>query len=302
MRNLLVDSCIVRVEREFEDEIEVGGVKLKRNIVGSEMTGGVIEPKTKEELLYLHKKLKGFIQKPDMYKQEIKDVMSEIRKVESYDDEMVAGYVNSRDKRIFGEVVSAPYKLSDRMLYIYDDGEPYHQRGVDGDMIAGSFGYIKREQYFPTHWEAKGFEMKDLGINVKEGDRVYFYYNAINEDNLLSEERVGSGVDSVWAKFYKVGYENLFAKVVDGVLEPINCHVLCEYEYEDDRSASGLYLSAVKKEKHLVAKVRYASKDSGLVSGDLVYYLPNSDFSNTIEGEKLLVIKEREILAKIEVS
>lgn len=292
MKHLLTDTCFVRVEKHYEDEIEINGVKIKRNILGSEVTGGTIEPKDQMELLYLKRKLLNFQRKPAKYKQEIKDVQKSISDIENYDTEIVGSYNANEDIRIFGEVVAVPTKLSDRMLYMEDEGEPHHMRYVSHDVIKSSFGHIKRSQYFPATFEATGVSMKDLKIEIKEGDKIYFHYLSTNSDAEIGRDEKGI--------VYAIPYELCFAKVINGEVIPINKYVICEYEFEDNVGRFGIILSADKKPKYLVAKVKYSGSGSELKPGDIVYYQPNADFQNLVEGKMALVMLERFVMAKIE--
>lgn len=296
MKHILIDHCLVKVEKKYEDEIEVNGTTILRNIGKSEVTGGLIEPKTQQEIIYLRKKLLNFQRKPERYKEEIKCIKQELDAIWNYDTEIVGSYNANEDLRIFGTVVAPPTSLSDRMLYMDYEGEPYHQRGVDHDLIKRSFGHIKRRQYFPTHWECSGFKMNDLKIGIREGDKVYFHYLSTKDDNEVSRETV----DGKEVVTYKVPYEQIFARFTGGTVVPINGFVVCEYEFEDNVSKYGVILSADKKPKYLVAKVKYANPDSVLSAGDIIYYTPNADFENMIEGEMVLVMDERYVLAKVD--
>ncbi len=306
MKYILTDYALVKVEKKFEDEMQVGGTTLYRNITGSELTGGTYDEKTQSEIAYLHKKLEEYRKKPDKYRQEIKQAYGELEHVMNHDTQMETSYNANKDIRIFGTVIQPPSKLSDRMLYLEDNGEPEPLRNVGYDEIKMANGFIRPEQYFPSPYKSNGFKMNDLKIDIQTGDKVYFHYLAINEDNIIDKEPLEHTINGKlsvdWHVTYKIPYEQIFARVRGGKLTPINTHVLCEYEFEDNVSRHGIILSSTEKPKYLVAKIRNVNEenDLGLSNGDVIYYLPYSNFENTIEGEKCLVLKEREIIAKVD--
>ena len=58
-----------------------------------------------------------------------------------------------------------------------------------------------------------------------------------------------------------------------------------------------------QKEKELIGILKYGNKsleESGIVSGDLIGFTPNSEFEFTIDGEKLYCMKSNDIVIKYE--
>lgn len=143
---------------------------------------------------------------------------------------------------------------------------------------------------------------------VEKGDRIYFYYNAINEYNLLEWE--GN-------MYYKVSYTQIICTVRDSEIIMIGGHVLLTPYYGEGiveenieghkvfgkKTAAGLFLPVAKPEK-LKGVVHYVGtpligEEEIVQRGDLVCFTQNSDIKNNIEGHEYYTMRQHEILATL---
>lgn len=143
--------------------------------------------------------------------------------------------------------------------------------------------------------------------DVKPGDKVYFHYNAINEDALIP------GHKGLWL----IDYDTVFCAVREGNIIMIGGRILAESIYDDDiveidvdglKQKAKLTPSGLVKEinpAYNMHRARLAHIGSPLIGddpipinpGDIFYYIKNGDFKNTIEGKEYFVMMQDEILA-----
>lgn len=190
-----------------------------------------------------------------------------------------------KNTRIYGEVIAVPTKLS-RI--------PTHGADQWGD----EYRYIS-----------------DINPIVRPGDRIYYHFNTISEDNRLKE-----CFEDFTSKIYKVRYEHIFCLVRDGQIVPVGDYVLVEKTYDTDvqpvdvngkevmakMTGSGLVTEIGVKPKTEVGTVAFigpplnGDPDLGLTAGDLVLFIKDSDWVNVIEGKEYYIMHQRDIMGKYE--
>lgn len=207
---------------------------------------------------------------------------------EHSDDEDANIY--QKRKRIFGEVIETP-KTMKRQEPIEVMGNP------------------KEVSPYNQHKYITFIYHDSIEQEIKPGDRVYFHY--------LSNDDFYQTPDD--DKLYVIDYSQIFCAVRDGEIIPIGSHVLIEKYYGEnaqsydlpdggkvfgEETESGL-LKPIDKPKQKIGKVKYVGSnfigfDTEVTSGDLVIFPDYGQFENEIEGEELFVMKQNDILAKIE--
>jgi len=104
---------------------------------------------------------------------------------------------------------------------------------------------------------------------------------------------------------YKVHWQQIYARVRDGELKMLHHwnFVKQKTESEDDiKTASGIYFKPDVEDITLYGNIVYMNdwmKDQGVVEGDEVVFSENSEYEMTIEGEKLLRMRNEDILATV---
>lgn len=248
-----------------------------------------------------------------------------------------ARFEKGRHTRIYGTVVGIPNKLNREVIMWRDyEGLPQPVSYYNSELAAQMADVQSRGQYMEVA-EKKEYDRKmrnqlydpsaheptyktigDIAPEVKIGDRIYFHYNTVKEENRfpLKDGR----------KLYLVRYDQVLCAVreigTDGYKQiiPIGSHVLVEAVWDDEVeeielkghekvrgkiSKSGLITELHDKPKPLIGKIAHigtplvGEPDLGLVPGDEVYYLPESDWVNTIEGRDYYIMKQKDIIAKI---
>lgn len=142
---------------------------------------------------------------------------------------------------------------------------------------------------------------------IKVGDKVYFHYNAIHDDNMIPDTK------GHWV----IEYDSVFCAVRDGNIIPIGSRILAEPIYDEDiveieangqKRKAKLTKSGIVKEldpEHNLNKARLCYIGSPLIGdepvpikpGDVFYYIKNGDFKNSIEGKDYFIMMQDEILS-----
>jgi co-chaperonin GroES (HSP10) len=143
--------------------------------------------------------------------------------------------------------------------------------------------------------------------DVRVGDKVYFHYNALKEDNMLPDYQ------GLWV----IDYDFIFCTVRDGQINMIGGRILAEPLFDDDiveievdgfKQKAKLTQSGLVKElnpSHSLKKAKLASIGKPLIGepaipiqvGDVFYYIKNGDFRNEIEGKDYFVMYQEDVLA-----
>lgn len=147
-----------------------------------------------------------------------------------------------------------------------------------------------------------------VDTEVKEGDTIYFHFNAVTED---SRAQV-----SIHEKMYHVVHmESIFCIVRNGEIIMFGDRVLCEPVYDEDivtlddgmkvkKSASGIITEI--NVSHNMKRARLSHTGRGLKDrppvnarpGEIIYYDVDADFENEIEGKIFFCMTAEDLLMK----
>lgn len=177
-------------------------------------------------------------------------------------------------------IVSIENKFNDKTesgIYIDTSYKPEHHVVITGKVEA----VAKR---LPKDFQADGFY-----DTVKPGDKLYFHYLVLlDDDNKIHLDK----------DYYMVDYFQALATVRGGKIYPVGEHILIEPIVEEVTSSLIIPDSAKKKETNR-GRV-FASNDPEIPEGSVVEFEPIGKFENEIEGKKLYVMYNSNILAKYE--
>lgn len=218
-----------------------------------------------------------------------------------------SGFEPPRHTRTYGEVYQVPLRLKKIPMSQERNGTPE---------------YFDETPYRYTFTD-------QIEMEVQVGDRIYFHYNIIMRMNQqIVHEEVVDG-KKIW--YFRVRYDSIQCAVRNGVIIPIGSYVLVEPDMEsiDEilipialMGADGKPLRdqlggpiLAPKEKWLQKKVAPSAKPlrgrvahigsplKGCVCelkvGDLVYFRPNADWTNKIEGNEYYTIRQGHILGRV---
>ncbi len=226
-------------------------------------------------------------------------------------------YNSNAHKRNYGTVIALPAKLTDDlMLYQEHVGEPEPTKYMDHDTVQ----MLRSKRIDYIDYECGVFEHKkktvaDIKMDVMVGDKIYFHFNTLEEENKI---KLPDG-----RRLYKLSYQNVICVVREGLaiiteIIPIGGRVLIEPFYDEDiqdidngqgfifkgkLAPSGLVAEVDSKPRHLEGIVHYLSllkgEETELEPGDRVIYQSNSDWTVNVEGKDYYCMRTIDIEAKI---
>ena len=198
---------------------------------------------------------------------------------------------------ICAEVVSGPSRLNSVLLYTEDTGMTADTSKLDN--------YIT---------------VKEQKIEVRPGDKIYFHYLGLHDNNYLGKDRKGNSI-------YMIPYDTIFCIVRKKKICMINGYVLVEpffgKDYQDiaipeynsfmkpigtrtikvKMNDDGLVLDIGEKPKYRQGTIKHIGahikNDFKLKAGDKVIFGDGCEFKNTIEGKEYNVMKQWDVLATI---
>lgn len=129
----------------------------------------------------------------------------------------------------------------------------------------------------------------DFVCNVQVGDRLYFNYVVVTDEN---NKLVIDGKE-----YWMVDYYLALAVVRDGVVMPVGEHILIEPIIEEKQDGLIVIPDSMKKVVKTEGIV-FASNDPDIPAGELVGFEERGMFENEIEGKKLFVMFNSNILWK----
>lgn len=127
---------------------------------------------------------------------------------------------------------------------------------------------------------------EDFHYNVQSGDRLYVNYGVLMDLNNCIEH---DGQD-----YWMVDYYMALAVVRDGKIIPVGNHVLIEPIEEE--VTSSLIIPEMSRKKILTRGKVFASNDLQIPVGEIVSFEERGMFENKIEGKKLFVMYNSNIL------
>lgn len=128
---------------------------------------------------------------------------------------------------------------------------------------------------------------------LKKGDTIYFHHHVCQPKNewLIKNE-----------SFYQCGYKQIWAKVENGQLVPVNDWIFVEpiLESEDEMFAGGLRLHATQENLQQIGTafaVSQYAQDMGIKKGDRVHFVKDADYEIEIDGKLLWRMKVAAVIA-----
>jgi len=154
-----------------------------------------------------------------------------------------------------------------------------------------------------------------LEFDVKEGDKIYFHHlvtgakSGVTIDKKIEDEsgqqhksqNLVEWVDD--ENVYKVHWQQIYARVRDGELKMLHHwnFVKQKTESEDSiKTKSGIFIKPEVEDITLHGNIMYMNdwlKNQGVKIGDEIIFSENSEYDMKIEGEKLLRMRNEDILA-----
>lgn len=213
--------------------------------------------------------------------------------------------------RTYGEVIQIPLRLGSIPIMQEAVGVPHY---VDQSPYRYKF-------------------LSDIPREVQPGDRIYFHFNTIikMKQNLLYEKKDKLGTPIEW--WFKVRYDQVLCAVRAGQIIPIGSYVLVEPDMESldeiliPIAVTGADGKPLKdeggraimkpKEQWLQVKEKPSAKymrgwvrhigtpldgdpEPLYKPGQLIYFRPNADWTNVIEGTKYYTIRQKHIVGRVE--
>ena len=131
------------------------------------------------------------------------------------------------------------------------------------------------------------FIADDFVYNVQVGDKIYLNYGVIiDESNLIEHEG---------KEYWLVDYFMALAVVRDGQVFPVGEHILIE-PMEEEVNHDFLVIPDMAKKKVLTRGKVFSSNDPEIPNGSIVSFEDMGMFENEIEGMKLFVMFNSNIL------
>lgn len=133
--------------------------------------------------------------------------------------------------------------------------------------------------------------LNECDIEVKVGDKAYFYYIDFNDSNVIEHEG---------KTYLQVRYDSIICLVRDGEIKTIAGHVLLT----PSKKTEIYLLHSIEKVQNRVGIVAYAptpyrGDDIEIEAGDTVHFYKDSEFENEIEGKKYYAMRQEFIMAKV---
>lgn len=225
--------------------------------------------------------------------------------------------------KICAEVIGAPGYLSGRDYPLHErypgTPRPLAYRGHDSisaTMRALPLKYQKlqesalRASYQPGTYEVEMISHYGVEVECEIGDTVYFHYNCLLTDTNFW------GYTEDYQLIYRIHYSQMFCYVRDGVIHMINNYVLVSEYFDgdiEDIDVNGVLIKAKlkgnlviqihEKPKYLLGRMEHIGPGIGPylrsenLRGEVILYAIGSEFENTIEGVKYLVMRHQDIVA-----
>jgi co-chaperonin GroES (HSP10) len=213
--------------------------------------------------------------------------------------------------RIYGEVVYEPAKIGKLRLGAKHEGSPSPLKYRGHDLLKHTIkGFTTKEKehykhivaYVPASHEPESEFIEQVNI-IKPGDRVYFHYLV-----LTRKQNYINTIDGM--HYYIVPFDQLFCVVQEGEIKMLNGNIFVKpahdenYVEEDGMwvKYSGSIISSVdNKPKYLKGKVCYVGESGdrtkNLWPNQIIYFTPNSEFENEIEGDTYYKMSHNDVVA-----
>ena len=156
---------------------------------------------------------------------------------------------------------------------------------------------------------------KGLNFDVKKGDKVYFHHHVTGSVGAVTMDQKFENDSSqdfksqnliTWIdeeNIYKVHWKQMYARVRKGKLKMLHHWNFVKQTTEDEESIktkSGIFIKPEVEDITLHGNIKYMNKwmkDQGVEVDDEVIFSENSEYEMDIEGEKMLRMRNEDILA-----
>ncbi len=304
----------IKVESKYNDEVETSdGIKLFLSTTQFH-TGN------KNNLMAQLEELEGRRQSLKILQMHGGIRQSEFLKTDDFLKEMIENYKHQLSnpdetkpvmiRRHYGKVVAIPIKLTkEEWVRQIDPGLPvpgkYHSNEQIAELKSAGIPIDSWSSLndFVHEWKT----CADFEMEVHKGDKIYFHYNTITDNNEVSV--MGDNI-------YKLGYHHAICVVRNEIIIPIAGHVLVEAYWEEDVqdlgdgkrgkiNQTGIVTELHDKPEYLTATVAFICKPMkgetiGIIPGDKIIYDIHADFEVEIEGKNYYVMKYWDIIGKLE--
>lgn len=123
----------------------------------------------------------------------------------------------------------------------------------------------------------------DVPLNI--GDNVVFGHNVCQKNNKVSEN------------VFRCPYHAIFAKIDGDTLLPVEEIIFCEPIREESFSIGGFEINgSISKNTAKIYAMSKSAKDSGLQSGDVVFFTKDADYAVNVLGRDLYMMRLRNII------
>jgi co-chaperonin GroES (HSP10) len=158
---------------------------------------------------------------------------------------------------------------------------------------------------------------EQFDVDIKPGDTVFFHFNSIYYPGTNQDVRVSYiHTDEDGYEYHRVKLSSIYLRIRDGKVKMLFGRVsvkplpeeMQEVEVEGSKTLAvvknGLVMSTKEQLKYLEGIVDHIGdfagpeKREGVVSGDRILYLPNSEFENVLEGDRAYIMLYTWIVAK----
>jgi len=161
-----------------------------------------------------------------------------------------------------------------------------------------SYNEMKNVRQYGTVIALPNSLPKGVDLDIKMGDKVYCHHFLVSEENKVyfhEKENI-----------YSIYWHHIYARVRKGKLKMVSHWNFVRQKIEDESNymtQSGIYTKPEAEDEELFGYVEHMNddlKDMGIKIGDEVIFSKNSEYDMQIEGEKLLRMRNFDILAKVE--
>lgn len=134
-----------------------------------------------------------------------------------------------------------------------------------------------------------------IGLPIRVG-MEYINDNPLKEgDKVLVSHLISERDHSLGDNLHRCEYFNIFAKVNNWILEPLEDFIFCDRMVE--KRSSVLEMKEVVSMKFcVVVSVSNKAKEYGIREGDIVHFTHNSDYGINISGKKFTRIRLRNVI------
>lgn len=211
-------------------------------------------------------------------------------------------------KRLYGVCISGPYGFDDTVSSVVDPGIPEPKAYVTSDQIDARVKtgdrLWSRNDYNPSTWS--GYEVNTLEdyakrVNVRPNEKIYFMETVTEPENYLGKNDAGH-------LLYRCRVDQIICSIREdfenpGSNKPVmqGNWVLVEPDMEswdEITTESGIIMKSAPEAKPLRAVIKHITRNETLAPGDLIYYLPDSNWGLNVEGIEYFGIKDKEIILK----